>query len=298
MLPPAYNPCDTLMVPSNPASLGVNAEVGTVAKTQNTGELYYKYGRSATQWVQVSGTTGALMVPTNHASRHKTGGADVLAVDGTISTEGTDSTATTATMAASRRNGMMIVAAPEAAAVDEIVAAVLPVDGPIAFTVHPDWPRKLQVDIIDADASISAGTITLAGLDQNGASVSETFPLTGGTQNVKTAKAFASLTSITVAGCVGAVAPDTVSVGVTNDLGLVSQQIPAASGYAVYLEYLNGVLNPVGTVDSVAGTIAPTVAPNAFNTYRFFFTYSVTELQNSHAHVHSHTHALHTHTIS
>jgi hypothetical protein len=182
--------------------------------------------------------------------------------------------------------------------VDNIVAPVLPADGPIVFAVHPDWPRKLQLDIIDADSSISAGTVTLAGIDQNGTAISEAFSLTGGTKNLTTAKAFASLTSVVVAGCVGAVAPDTISIGITDALGLVSQQIPASSGYVVYLEYLNGTLEAIGTVDAVAGTIVPSTHPNGVHNYRFFYTFSVTELQASHTHVHSHTHAIHTHTIS
>jgi hypothetical protein len=295
---PLYADAPTLAVSGDPSSgSGVHANIGTYAKDRN-GKIYYKYDSGPTAWVLITSSTSVLVVPTAHASRHKTGGADVLAIANATTTEGADATVTTATMVASRRNGMMVVVNPVAAVVDNIVGAALPADGAAVVAAQPDWPRKLQVDIVDGDASISAGTLTIVGTDQNGAALTEAFTLTGGTQNLVSAKAFASVTSATFSGMAGAVGPDTVSVGVTADLGLIGQQIPAASGFVVYLAYADNTRETVGTVDATAGTISPTTAPNGAHDYQFFYTFSVTEVQSSHSHSHTHTHVAHTHTIT
>jgi hypothetical protein len=201
----------------------------------------------------------------------------------------------------------MTIANPIAAVVDNVVAADLPADGAaVVVALQPDVPRKLQIDIVDADASITEGTITIIGTDQNGAAVTEVFTLTGGTDNKVSTKAFASVTSAEFSDVHGAGPGDTVSVGVTDALGLVGCQVPAASGYNVYIasvgdaaaKGLEFAREAVGVVDATAGTIIPTTAPNGTRDYQFIYTYAVTEVQASHVHVHSHTHAIHKHTIS
>ncbi len=164
--------------------------------------------------------------------------------------------------------------APIAAEVISIVADVSMANGAQTIAAQPDYPRKLQVAITDANSSVSAGIVTIVGVDASGNAVSEAVALTGGTATKKTANAFAHVTSATISALAGAAAADHISIGVAADLGLPAMGNPAPSGFAVFKANVNQADEAVGTVDATAGTIAPTSAPNASRSYDFWYTFT------------------------
>jgi len=109
-----------------------------------------------------------------------------------------------------------------AALANHVVAAEdLTAAAPITCTIaaQPDVPRNVTITITDANTSITAFQITVAGIDGKGRSVSEVFTFAGGltqTGNI----AFATITSVTVDSITGADAGDVLDVGIGSKLGL------------------------------------------------------------------------------
>jgi hypothetical protein len=59
---------------------------------------------------------------------------------------------------------------------------------------------------------------------------------------------------------------------------------PLPEKFAVHKANVNDVNEVVGTVDTFAGTIVPTSVPNGSRSYQFWYTYTVTPVQNTHLH--------------
>jgi hypothetical protein len=169
-------------------------------------------------------------------------------------------------------SGSVRLTAPIAAELISIVADVSLAAGALTIAAQPDYPRKLQVRITDANSSITAGTVTLVGLGASGQAVTQVIPLTGGTATVVSADAYSHLTSATVAALAGNAAADHVSIGVGAAFGLPAVQ--GATGFAVHKANADNADEAVGTVDAVAGTLAPTTAANATHNYTFFYSYN------------------------
>lgn len=105
---------------------------------------------------------------------------------------------------------------------DRIVVSVDIVDGAQIVAVQPDVPRNITITVTDADTSITAGTVTVAGEDVLGNAVSEVLDLAVALTLTGT-KIFAKVDSVTVAGLTGAdLTGDTLIVGVGNVIGLPS----------------------------------------------------------------------------
>ena len=141
---------------------------------------------------------------------------------------------------------------------------------------RPVVPCKFTMTITDADSSVTAGTVTFVGLNQAGETVTEVISIAnGGTKTYATANAYASVTSITVAGLVGAAGIDHIKVGQSSALGL---PVPSqATGFTVLRASVDNVGEAVGTVDATARTIIPTTLPNATHNYDFWFAWKMTQ---------------------
>lgn len=169
-------------------------------------------------------------------------------------------------------------AAPIAAELVSVKAAATPANGAITIAAQPDYPRKLQVRVVigtTTTTAITAGTLTLLGLNAAGQVITETLSLiANASTTLTTANAFARLTSGTVAAyaAAGSGTGNTLGIGVATALGLTLP--PGFSNLIVFKENLNNADEAVGTVDTVAGTIIPTTVPNATNNYRFWYTYN------------------------
>lgn len=166
--------------------------------------------------------------------------------------------------------------APAAADLVSVVAAILPANGALTLVANSiDYPRKLQVRIVDADTSILTGTVALVGTGSSGEAVSESITMVGGTATTVTKWAYAALTSATVVAVTGQGAGDTVGIGLGAPLGLPRGTDPTlAHTLTVSKEDVNNVNEAVGTVDSTAGTVSPTSAPNAAKNFGFWYNYT------------------------
>ncbi len=165
------------------------------------------------------------------------------------------------------------ITSPAAADSVSVVAAVALANGALTIVAQPDFPRKLRVAVVDANASITAGIVTLVGKDQDGNTVTETVSMV--TAGVKvTTKAYAHLTSATVSAIAGAGGSDTVSVGLDVALGLETAASQPLTTFAVFKADVDSVDEAVGTVDATARTIAPTTAANGTHSFDFWYTFS------------------------
>ncbi len=207
----------------------------------------------------------------------------------------------TATNQAEQRSGHVRYTNAPAADLVSIVATLDPIaDGALVLASQPVVPCKLQVRIVDGDNSVT-GDLTLVGVGPSGEVAGQVIPLTGGTRTVVTDAAYATVTSATVSATAGAAAGDTISIGASAHLGLPRSHTPASTATTVYKASVDDVNEAVGTVDSAAGTISPTTAPNGVHEYDFWYRYAVTVVQDAHTHVqnaHLHTQAAHTHAIT
>lgn len=106
--------------------------------------------------------------------------------------------------------------------VDRIVNELDPIaDGAMTIIAQPDVPRNLICDIVDANSSTTAGTVTVAGLDMMGNVIEEIFLIAaGGTTTLVGTKIFASVTSVVITNEAGAASGDTVAIGIGDLIGL------------------------------------------------------------------------------
>jgi len=176
---------------------------------------------------------------------------------------------------------------PIAKEVISIVANVAMANGAQIIAAQPDYPRTLQVDITDGDSSVSAGTLDIVGVGAGGEALSESVDLTGGTAVKDTTYAYATVTSATIAGLVGATGADLIGVGVGDGLGL---PVPdGGSNLSIAKTVVDDADETVAGVDTTANAVTPTTVPNATHDYMFFGTYDYSHNHTQNAHSHSDT---------
>lgn len=126
--------------------------------------------------------------------------------------------------------------APIAVDDDRIVVSADWADGALTVAAQPDVPRNLTAVLTDANASITAGLLTLTGLDAQGRVVSEVMDITAGLSWVGT-KIFAKVTSAVISGTAGtpAAGTDVVKVGVGNVIGTCVDLVKATEVVHCYL---------------------------------------------------------------
>lgn len=138
---------------------------------------------------------------------------------------------------------------------------------------EPDYPRNLICILTDANATITGGTVTVTGLDQNGEAQSEVFTFTAaGTQTG--VRAFSKVTSATWALVSGTVTAtdDKMAIGVGNKLGL-----PAGPG-AVYEEVLSRTFDgdaDTGTFNKAYGTYLPSGTMNGAKPVEVYYSFKL-----------------------
>jgi hypothetical protein len=178
-----------------------------------------------------------------------------------------------------------VFAAPNTASLVNVKAAATPANGTITIAAQPDVPRKLQVRVVigtTTTTAITAGTLTLVGVDQDGNAISEVLSLIANASvTLKTKWAYAKLTSGTVASyaAAGSGTGNTLGLGNANDLGIPTGQ--NVIDFTCFKETAftigtSGADETVGTVDPVARTVAPTTAPTTDTTaYEFSCSYTL-----------------------
>lgn len=185
--------------------------------------------------------------------------------------------------------------APLPADLISIKAAATPANGAIVVAAQPPHARKLQVRVVigtSPTTAITAGTLTLVGTDQDGNAITEVISLiTTASVTLKTAHAFASLTSGTVAGYTasGSGTGNTLGIGLSNDFGVSGSSgvttltcvkatkttTTVTGGVTAWSVVSADDVASTAVVDSVARTIAPTTAPDASGLIDFQFTYTL-----------------------
>lgn len=164
--------------------------------------------------------------------------------------------------------GHMSLLNPDAADLVSVVNASDIANGAEVIALQPDYPRKLQVRVVNTNSTITAGIATLVGVGIDGAAVTETVALTGVTKTVMTTNVYASLTSATLSAVANAGAGDTFGIGM-GDIGL---PIPTgAVNVAVTRVVVDSASEAPGTVDTTARSLVLTTAPNATRDYDIFF---------------------------
>jgi len=164
---------------------------------------------------------------------------------------------------------------PIAAETVSIVAQENIADGARTLTgTDPDYPRTLQIKVTDANSSITAGTITVVGVDQNGVTQTEVIEPGSGNWNdtFDTTHAYCTVTSITVADLAGHdVGVDKIEVGVGDMFGLPTRPGGMLVGMSKVNEDDAGA-TPGALVEEYSQS-APPNASNAAMDFSFWYTF-------------------------
>jgi hypothetical protein len=171
-----------------------------------------------------------------------------------------------------------------------IVAAVALANGALTLAAQPIHARKLQYRFTYTSGTLATATVTTVGVDQNGNAVTDVqnFTNISASTTIKSAYAFASITSMTVSNVSGTFVGN-IGAGVSNDFGVPTYQgSPGVTGNltvikATKITKVLGTSNTAAddvasttTVDPIAATIAPTTAPAANGLVDYEFTYGFT----------------------
>jgi len=127
----------------------------------------------------------------------------------------------------------------------------------VAGIVDPDVPRNIVINFTDGDTSITAGTVTVTGVDVNGNAATETFDVTDGLDQVGSV-AWATITSIALTGFAGNGAADTLDIGHGTKFGLPMP--PSATGLDIDHLAVAGTEEVASAEDATYGTFTPTTA--------------------------------------
>ena len=145
---------------------------------------------------------------------------------------------------------------------------------------QPDVPRNVVLTVTDGDTSITAGTITVTGLDQGGVEVSEVFDVTDGL--VQTGDVvFAKITAVAGADFAGNGAGDTVDMGYGVKIGLPNGK---KGGLSITKLVANGTEQATSvTVDTTNGSYTSSTAPDGSNDYEIWYKVNSSYLTNVNA---------------
>jgi hypothetical protein len=167
--------------------------------------------------------------------------------------------------------------APLASELVAIVAAALPVSlTPMTIAAQLAYACKLNVRGVYSGA-VANLVANIVGIDGRGNSVSETVNLAAAASTTfVTVNAYSKLTSITPVGTV----TNVTTIGVGHSTALAIPMSPVFTDLVVYKEGKSAAAGAitadeaVGTVDTVAGTIIPTTAPNGTLSFTFWFSWN------------------------
>lgn len=137
--------------------------------------------------------------------------------------------------------------------------------------VQPDVPRNVKITITDANSSINAFSITVAGKAPDGTSITENFVFAGGLVQTGS-KIFASITSWTIDSIVGDGAGDVLDVGYGVKIGVPVMY--GATGLVVTNLQCDGTVEAASATDTTNNSFTSTTAPNGSRIFRVWFGYS------------------------
>lgn len=138
-----------------------------------------------------------------------------------------------------------------------------------ALTTQPPYPANLVLTFVDTNGSLTQGTVTVVGLDQDGVPVTEVFTYTG-VGAFAGSVAFSKVVSVTLSDFATiAGADETLAIALGTKIGL-----PCGMNgrlVRVFKSVHHMADEAVGTVNSVYKTIIPTNAPAADHNILFYY---------------------------
>jgi hypothetical protein len=145
--------------------------------------------------------------------------------------------------------------------------------GALTVAAQPDCPRTMRAVVTDANATITGGTVTIVGQDQNGDNISDVIAITGA-GSFDGAKAFAKVVSATWALTGGTVTTtdDKVAIGYGPALGL---QAPIGAKYDRLIKGVFDGLDDLGTFSKTYGLYTPAGTMNGAKTVVVSFLYKL-----------------------
>lgn len=164
--------------------------------------------------------------------------------------------------------------APAAATIGAVVASTALSNGTLAITANPDIPRPVNVEVGTGTTAITAGTVAVTYVGNDGASGTDTLSISMALSTAVTqalSRGVVTISGITVAGVVGGTSP-WIRLSTTAALSVPVGK--AAVDVAFLREYDAGATVAVGTaLTNVLASITPTNAPNGTRTYTFLYNY-------------------------
>jgi hypothetical protein len=133
----------------------------------------------------------------------------------------------------------------------------------------PDIPRNLRVTLADANASITAGTVTVTGHDQRDVEIQEVFDLTNGLIQDGSI-IFVCILSIEVSGLVGNGAGDLILFGYQKKLGCPCN----GSLFNVTNLTVNKIREIPLAIDQENCSFTPSTNPNGSRAYSVYYEYT------------------------
>jgi len=164
--------------------------------------------------------------------------------------------------------------APPAATIGGVVASGALSNGTVAVGTQPTVMRPVTVEIGTGTAAITAGTVTVTYVGNDGTVGTDVFTAVCAASSATTqtlTRGVDTISSITVAGIVGGTSP-WFRMSTTAALSL--PVAPNSVDFAVQREYDAGATIAVGALASTLGSIIPTTAPNGTVTYSFLYHYT------------------------
>lgn len=162
---------------------------------------------------------------------------------------------------------------PGAAAVGHIVGSGALSNGSVAVSAQPDVPRPVTVEVGTGTGAITAGSVAVTYVGNDGKSATDTLSLVCPASSSTTqflSRGCITISAITVSGVVGGTSP---FFRMSTTAGLSLPVSPGAVDFALLREYDAGATIAIGAVSSVLGSFTPTTAPNGTVTYGFVYSY-------------------------
>jgi hypothetical protein len=164
--------------------------------------------------------------------------------------------------------------APGAATVGQVVASGALSNGTVSVTHQPDTLRPVNVEVGTGTTAITAGTVAVTYIGNDGAVGTDTLSLACPLSSAVTqglSRGVDTISSIVVAGVVGGTSP-WLRLSTTAAVSL--PVAPGAIDFSVNREYDAGATVAIGALAAALGSITPTTAPNGTVTYSFGYTYT------------------------
>lgn len=173
-------------------------------------------------------------------------------------------------------------AAPAAASATALVNAAPVVDGELVVSASPSpYPRRLQVSVVDADSSITGGTLVLEVQHPDGLVAEHAVALQGGSRTID-GVAVGWLQSARIVDVAGADVANTVSIGFD---GVLPLPVPSSASNVRLLMYTeDGAIEPPPEVDQASASFVPLTAPDGAVNFEAWFAYDLTIAQEPHSH--------------